>query len=99
MASSTRDSAETQKDTWTRVDPAPAAGGPGHQDGAESAISAGPRRFAIRPARAATPSADPSSSTPTRIGPPGAGRLSSTAEATRGEFAAAATASQATDTA
>ena len=47
-------------------------------------------------ARAATPSADPSMSTPMLIGPPGTGRLSSTADAISGEFAAAATASHAT---
>ena len=75
--------------------PPSASGAPRHQGGGSSDVSAGPSRPAIRMARAATPSADPSRSTPIRIGPPGSGRLSSTAEATSGEFAAAATASHA----
>ena len=101
IASSTWPSADTQNDTRTSVSARrrrPAR--PGHHGGAVSDTSAGrlpaPEQVGHRRRRAATPSADPSRRTPTRIGPPGDGRLSSTAEATSGEFAAAATASHAT---
>ena len=49
----------------------------------------------IRSARALTPDGVPSSSVATRIGPPGRGRSSSTADGCSGEAAAASTASAA----